>query len=155
MSVEVTGGDIVSGSVSILRSSRLLGLDIARSIAIMGMVLVNYTLVMKAMIPLGCCWQPKLSRAGRHSALLWCLDLGCNPIAFRFQLGIVSGPWPLIDYVLLFTVDYEIGWDWDTLEYAEFWRPDGFVRNIFTTDSTQSPLGWVSSCWECGSAGST
>jgi len=37
----------------------------------------------------------------------------------------------LIAYVLLFTVDYEIGWDWDTLEYAGFWRPDGFVRNMF------------------------
>lgn len=32
---------------------------------------------------------------------------------------------------LLFVLDYDRGWNWETLEYADFWSPSGFVRNLF------------------------
>nr|WP_246251943.1 DUF418 domain-containing protein [Sulfitobacter algicola] len=34
-------------------------------------------------------------------------------------------------YIALFTLNYEAGWDWDTLTYTDFWTPVGFVRNLF------------------------
>ena len=33
--------------------------------------------------------------------------------------------------VMLFALDYEREWDWDTLEYAGFWTPSGMVRHLF------------------------
>lgn len=32
---------------------------------------------------------------------------------------------------LLMFVEYETGWDWVTFEYAGFWTPTGFIRNLF------------------------
>ncbi len=32
---------------------------------------------------------------------------------------------------ILSLVDYEAGWNWETLEYAGFWTPTGFLRNLF------------------------
>ena len=28
-------------------------------------------------------------------------------------------------------LDYDRGWNWETLEYTDFWSPSGFVRNLF------------------------
>lgn len=32
---------------------------------------------------------------------------------------------------MLLGLNYEAGWNWDTLEYTDFWTPTGFVRNLF------------------------
>lgn len=34
-------------------------------------------------------------------------------------------------HVMLFTLNYNAGWDWEVLEYPEFWPADGFLRNMF------------------------
>ncbi|UTW58875.1 DUF418 domain-containing protein [Kordiimonas sp. SCSIO 12603] len=33
--------------------------------------------------------------------------------------------------IMLFTFDYEAGWNWETYEYSGFWTAGGFVRNLF------------------------
>ena len=33
--------------------------------------------------------------------------------------------------VMLFTLDYEHEWNWDTLEYSGFWTPSGMLRHLF------------------------
>ncbi len=37
---------------------------------------------------------------------------------------------PLVFIALLFLIDYEAGWNWETFDYAGFWTPSGFVRNL-------------------------
>ncbi|HHG89252.1 MAG TPA: DUF418 domain-containing protein [Devosia sp.] len=37
---------------------------------------------------------------------------------------------PLVFVALLFVLDYEAGWDWETFDYAGFWTPSGFARNL-------------------------
>jgi uncharacterized membrane protein YeiB len=32
---------------------------------------------------------------------------------------------------MIFLLDYELGWDWKTYSYPDFWTFDGFVRNLF------------------------
>lgn len=32
---------------------------------------------------------------------------------------------------MLLGLNYEAGWNWDSLEYADFWTAKGFVRNLF------------------------
>jgi uncharacterized protein len=36
----------------------------------------------------------------------------------------------LLFMVLLFTLNYETGWDWDTLNYEGFWTPAGILRHL-------------------------
>lgn len=38
-------------------------------------------------------------------------------------------PWVFV--ALLFVFNYELGWNWETLDYEGFWTPVGFVRNLF------------------------
>lgn len=33
--------------------------------------------------------------------------------------------------VLVFVIDYEMGWDFSTLTYIDFWTPQGFIRHLF------------------------
>lgn len=47
------------------------------------------------------------------------------------QLWTYSALLVLAFAVMLFTLDYEREWDWDTLEYAGFWTPSGMVRHLF------------------------
>ncbi len=37
---------------------------------------------------------------------------------------------PLVFVALLFVIDYEAGWNWETYDYTGFWTPSGFVRNL-------------------------
>ena len=37
----------------------------------------------------------------------------------------------VIYLMMLVILDYEAGWDFETLEYLEFWQPFGFLRNLF------------------------
>jgi uncharacterized membrane protein YeiB len=34
-------------------------------------------------------------------------------------------------YIMLFAIDYETGWVWQTLMYTDFWTVEGFIRNLF------------------------
>ncbi len=43
---------------------------------------------------------------------------------------LVAAVLPLVFVGLLAVLDYEAGWDWETLEYAGFWTPAGFARNL-------------------------
>ena len=47
------------------------------------------------------------------------------------RLWAYSGALILLFAVLLFTLDYELGWDWNTLEYPGFWTPSGMLRHLF------------------------
>ncbi|MCA8835046.1 MAG: DUF418 domain-containing protein [Proteobacteria bacterium] len=42
-------------------------------------------------------------------------------LIFALNIGFLS---------LLFTLDYDKGWDWETLTYNDFWTPLGFARNL-------------------------
>jgi len=46
-------------------------------------------------------------------------------------LTIVALLMPLVFLVLVFVIDYETSWNWKTLDYADFWTLNGFVRNLF------------------------
>lgn len=37
---------------------------------------------------------------------------------------------PALAVILLLTFDYGAGWDWQTLDYVDFWSPQGFARNL-------------------------
>ena len=36
-----------------------------------------------------------------------------------------------LSVTMLIALDYEAGWNWDTLQYADFWTLRGFIRNLF------------------------
>lgn len=36
-----------------------------------------------------------------------------------------------VSLTMLIGLNYEAGWNWTTLEYADFWTPTGFIRNLF------------------------
>ncbi|MEE9428573.1 MAG: DUF418 domain-containing protein [Paracoccaceae bacterium] len=46
-------------------------------------------------------------------------------------LLVLAGLTLLISTAALIGLDYEQGWDWDTLQYADFWSFSGFIRNSF------------------------
>ena len=33
--------------------------------------------------------------------------------------------------IMIFALNYDAGWNWDTYTYSGFWTPTGFVRNLF------------------------
>ena len=37
----------------------------------------------------------------------------------------------LIFVAMVFLLDYDTGWDWVNYTYADFWQPQGFIRNLF------------------------
>lgn len=47
------------------------------------------------------------------------------------RLSAYSGALVLAFAIMVFTLDYEQGWDWQTLEYDGFWTPVGMVRHLF------------------------
>lgn len=171
-------------------SSRLYGLDIARALAILGMLVVNYTIVMGATErgPSWLVWANHLL-SGKAAALFIIIagigvslmsaraldsdDPGQKKITrstllkrslFLFIVGLAYIPiWPadilhyygvyltigafllfapskrlwwttisplFVFYIMLFTMDYEVGWNWKDLSYEGFWDPEGFFRNL-------------------------
>lgn len=160
---------------------RLQGIDIARFIAFLGMVLVNFRIA--AQVTPGTDLPSLLTNSleGRAAALFVILA------GVGFALGHASGrqPWhltlrralflfiigmldmvifdadilhfyalyflvgmcftgasdkalligasaiSLVGYIALFLFDYETGWDFDTLKYADFWTLPGFLRHSF------------------------
>lgn len=172
------------------RPPRIVTFDVARFLAICGMVLVNFQLVMKTgtvgpawlvagvgaftgravalFVVLAGVGVSLMSRRARESgdpemlgAVRWALS---KRALFLFVVGLAYTPiWPAdilhfyglylvlaivllaasdrllwwsaaglgAAFVLLLSVlDYEAGWNWDTLEYAGFWTPAGLVRHM-------------------------
>jgi uncharacterized protein len=170
---------------------RIVGFDLARALAVIGMVIVNFKVVMHASGP-GAPWWLAIFDAldGRASALFVILagvglsllskrarDAGdgaalradragiLKRAAFLFVAGLLYlHVWPadILHYygvymvigalalswrtrtvlaaaaampagfvLLAATLDYGGAWNWDTLAYAGFWTPSGFVRNLF------------------------
>jgi len=168
---------------------RILGIDVARSLAVIGMIIVNFKVVfgengqpwVKAFAGIfdGKAAATFVVLAGIGLALMTNsainnndkakLDVARNRIArravFLFILGIsYITIWPadilhfygiymaitlvllskkertilisgivliLVFPILLTFLDYETGWDFETLEYQGFWTYQGFIRNLF------------------------
>jgi uncharacterized protein len=168
-------------------SPRLEGLDLARGLALLGMLLVNFRLAMGVPADPGLGWgrafmalegrtaaafvmlaglglmlgaqrsraclRPEQLRAQtwRRAAFLFVLGLlnmlifpadilhyyGCYFALGALLLGrsfkqlaalALGLPWLFV--LALFVWDYERGWDWATLSYADFWQPAGFMRHL-------------------------
>ena len=164
---------------------RLEGLDLARFLAFLGMVIVNFKIVMGADAAteggiLGLIATGLEGRAAASFVVLAGIGLGLGAArageaslvavtlrraAFLFIAGLLNSlifDADILHYyavyflfavaclplstarlialavavnavfvVLLFTLDYDAGWNWDTLTYSGFWTPDGFVHNLF------------------------
>ena len=79
---------------------------------------------------------------GLLNALIFEADI-LHYYAFYFLLGVfLLGTANSALIVLIFalniaftlmalTLEYDTGWNWETLTYHGFWTPDGFVRNLF------------------------
>ncbi len=172
-------------------AGRIAGFDVARALAIFGMVFVNFKIVMGA-DKNGPHWLLTFVSQfeGRAAALFVVLaGVGMSLVArdavthgdagvlrrirvdffkramILFMLGLAYTPiWPAdilhfyglyiaigalcltfsnrmlasvaafltVFFVsLLVALDYEAGWNWDTLSYLDFWTPGGFLRHLF------------------------
>lgn len=167
-----------------LPQTRLLGLDLARFVAFVGMVIVNFkvvmvsepvlasglslftdalegraaaTFVVLAGIGLGLAAsfggaQNSVSTTVKRASFLLIIGLLNTLIfsadilhyyAFYFLFGAFLLPLSnrllvativvinIVFVTLLFSLDFDLGWNWQTLDYAEFWTFSGFTRNLF------------------------
>lgn len=173
------------------KQSRIIGYDFARALAVLGMVIVNFKLVMHASNagPKWLTWSVSLLE-GRAAAMFVILaGIGLSLLStrarhsdsndqkrqtqvqilkrglFLFVFGVLYSPiWPadilhfyglylsiaaLLLYVpdrqllwwaggfiatftvMILVFNYETGWDWDTLEYTDFWTFSGMLRHMF------------------------
>jgi len=58
-------------------------------------------------------------------------------------LVVITGTTTFLFLVFLFFFDYERGWNWETLQYAEFWTMGGMFRHIFF-NGFHPVLPWLS-----------
>lgn len=171
--------------------TRIIGYDFARALAVLGMFLVNFKLVMGAS-DAGASWLVGLiglveGRAAATFVVLAGIGLSLfsararqsgsveeqtharnqlfKRAIFLFVFGLAYSPiWPadilhfygvyiafaaLVLYVpdrqllawagafiaifvgMFLVLNYESGWDWNTLDYVDFWTPIGLVRHMF------------------------
>lgn len=168
---------------------RILGIDVARSIAIIGMIIVNFkivfgeegspwlksfahifdgkaaaTFVVLAGVGLALMTnsayktQDKLKQkhsfkrilkravflfiTGLSYIVIWPADIlhfyGVYMLIslwFLYKKPIYAfiGTWLSVFLfpVFMFLLDYESGWDFNTLTYIDFWQPEGFIRHLF------------------------
>lgn len=169
---------------SLLPQTRLLGLDLARFVAFVGMVIVNFkvvmvsepvlasglslftdalegraaaTFVVLAGIGLGLSASfggtqnsvlTTVKRAlflliiGLLNTLIFSADI-LHYYAFYFLFGAFLLPLSnrllvtaivminIVFVALLLSLDFDLGWNWQTLDYADFWTFSGFTRNLF------------------------
>lgn len=173
------------------KQSRIIGYDFARAIAILGMIIVNFKLVMAPNDeePAWLKWLTGLLEGRAAATFVVLAGVGIsllsrqacesnNPLTialkrqvlfrraiFLFGIGLCFAPiWSpdILHYygvyialgamlltvsnhtllrtafmlVILFVIligilNYEAGWDWDTLEYVDFWTPIGFPMHLF------------------------
>ncbi len=52
------------------------------------------------------------------------------PLSNRALLGILVGL-NVAFTIMVLTLDYDAGWNWESYTYADFWTPVGFLRNLF------------------------
>jgi uncharacterized protein len=173
--------------------NRLVGLDVARFLALAGMVLVNFNVVMTdqtsqltdpllnmlqgkaaalfvilAGVGLGLgarklTWSQAMVVNGKRVVLLMIIGL-LNVLVFQpdiihyyavyFLLGACVLPLNnqqlsalmaclvLLSVLLIITLNYDQGWDWQTLHYTDFWSINGFVRNLLF-NGWHPVLPWV------------
>lgn len=174
---------------SATHKTRIIGLDIARALAILGMVLVNFKIVMDANHGhAGLAWALHafegravalfIVLAGMGITLMTRKAVASGDIAqinakrykllkralFLFVVGLLYSPiWPadilhfygvylliatavllapghhlwyyalgamIVSVLLMLTLDYSVGWDFDTLSYNDFYTPIGMVRHL-------------------------
>ncbi|MBO9441425.1 DUF418 domain-containing protein [Phaeobacter italicus] len=162
-------------------ADRLLGLDLARYVAFVGMVIVNFkiamgaeggaglaaavtsaiegraaaTFVVLAGIGLGLAGQAGLAQTGavtlRRAMFLLALGLVNMTIfeadilhyyAVYFVFGVallrlssagliaVMAGLNGLALVMILSLDFDQGWDWQSYHYADFWTAAGFLRNL-------------------------
>jgi uncharacterized membrane protein YeiB len=172
-------------------SNRIVGFDIARALAVFGMVVVNFKIVMVAEKN-GLTWldsavglldgraaatfvvlagagisllSQKARASGDADQLVQARTTLLKRAVFLLLVGLLYTPiWPgdilhfygvyiavaafllaaparrlwtiatalvLAFPLMLFTLDYERGWDWATLSYDGLWTPAGMIRNLF------------------------
>jgi uncharacterized protein len=170
---------------------RIIGYDLARALAIFGMVVVNFKIVMGAESN-GPAWLVSMAEllSGRAAATFVVLaGVGISLLSregrisgdkdllrrnrtallkralFLFIVGLLFTPiWPadilhfyglyiasaamllavstrtlftlcgalvVAAAVMVLSLNYDHGWDWETLEYVDFWSPSGMVRHLF------------------------
>jgi uncharacterized protein len=174
-----------------MKSERLIGFDVARSLAYVGMVIVNFKTVMAmhadpshplirlmgllegraaaTFVVLAGCGIAMMTRKARESRDPELIRTSRGTLqkraVFLFLFGLAYSPlWPadilhfyglymvltsfliaassrtlfawiasliVAAYVLLFTMNYEAGWDFETLAYVDFWTISGMVRHMF------------------------
>jgi uncharacterized membrane protein YeiB len=170
---------------------RVVGFDIARALAVFGMVAVNFKIVMGAETagPDWLVWVVGLLDGRAAATFVVLAGVGISLMsfssrqaddraavardrgtllrraAFLFVIGLAYTPiWPadilhfygvyiaaavmfltasvrrllggatalvLLFMALLLPLNYEAGWDWDTLSYQGFWTPLGMIRHLF------------------------
>ena len=174
------------------KPSRIVGFDIARALAIIGMVIVNFDVALTSYDAQSAGWARTFIDAfqGRAAALfvvlagvgvslmtrrareadddealaakrrsllkraliLFVLGVSWMPIwaadilhfyALYFlvailllkasdrQLLLAAGALILLFVALFLVFDYELGWDWETLNNLLIWTPSGFLRDLF------------------------
>jgi len=163
--------------------NRLQGLDLARFLAFVGMVIVNFQIVMGAEGGTGILATLTQALEGRAAAsfvVLAGIGLGLSAqragfnqtlgltvrrAAFLLVVGLINMlifPADILHYyafyflfgalllslglpaltgvivalnvaavVMILTLNYDAGWNWETYDYTGFWTPTGFVRNLF------------------------
>lgn len=163
-------------------TSRLEGLDLARYVAFVGMVIVNFKIAMGAEGGEGLLNLLTTALEGRAAAtfvILAGIGLGLAAVkgldhtilvtikralfllvvgllnmtifdadilhyyAFYFLFGVLLLPFGtrtlfgiliglnIAFAIMVLTLNYDAGWNWDDYTYSGFWTPSGFVRNLF------------------------
>lgn len=163
---------------------RLDGLDVARFLAFVGMVIVNFKIVMGAQSVTGSLLsnfaQALEGRAAATFVVLAGIGIGLASSRSRYQqtipatfkralfllvLGLLNSLifeadiihyyafyfifgmffltlsnnnliYSIVAIIIIFvvmvaTLNYDAGWDWENYSYSNFWTPTGFIRNLF------------------------
>ncbi len=177
-------------NLNIVNQQRIIGFDVARALAIFGMVFVNFKIAMNAttgsewllrsvgllegrasalfvvLAGVGISLMTRRARASndpellsqkrniiiKRGLLLIVVGLAYSPIwpadilhfyGFYFLLAaflfastnrtlLLSAILSMLGFVvLLMLFNYETGWNWETLDYLDFWTVEGMFRHIF------------------------
>lgn len=164
------------------KANRLEGLDLARYLAFVGMVIVNFKIVMGAEGGGGLLGSLTAALEGRAAATFVVLagiglglaglkgvdrtiSLTVRRAAFLLVIGLINmtifdadilhyyaiyflfgvillplGSRALFGVliglniafvIMILTLNYDAGWNWNVYTYSDFWTPAGFVRNLF------------------------
>lgn len=171
-------------------NERIIGFDVARALAILGMVIVNFKIAMQAetgntfLIRFASLFEGRAAAlfvvlAGVGIALLshkarksdntekirHIRNILSKRALFLFVFGLIFIPiWPadilhfygiyilgsvwfltsshrnlwlvsggaiVLSFLMLILLNYEAGWDFDTLQYVDFWTIEGMLRHLF------------------------